>query len=128
MIGRPDLPRLRLAKTGERELRLPAGRTCADCIHTPICDGLFDTPASGRTTCGWRPYGFVDRNDCDAVLTIPGPITAAQDAAIRAAWPAPPTGPRHPSVEMLFGFACGLLSGLPVGIVGTLVFLALHRS
>ncbi len=40
------------------EMRLPEGKTCADCVHGPRCDGLFGAVRRGFTSCDFWPSRF----------------------------------------------------------------------
>lgn len=40
------------------EMRLPAGKTCADCLNGPICDGLFGAVKRGFASCDFWPSRF----------------------------------------------------------------------
>jgi hypothetical protein len=40
------------------EMRLPQGKTCADCIHGLLCDGLFGAMRRKFTSCDFWPSRF----------------------------------------------------------------------
>ena len=40
------------------EMLLPDGKTCADCRHGPICDGLFGAVRRKFTSCDFWPSRF----------------------------------------------------------------------
>lgn len=44
----------------ERDMRLPAGKTCSDCVHFRRCEGLFQCP-SNADHCDFSPSRFVSR-------------------------------------------------------------------
>ena len=41
------------------EMKLPVGKTCADCRHGPRCDSLFGARRHGFTTCDFWPSRFI---------------------------------------------------------------------
>lgn len=43
------------------EMRLPAGKTCADCHHGERCDGLFGAIRRGFTSCDFWPSKFLEK-------------------------------------------------------------------
>lgn len=43
------------------EMRLPAGKTCADCAHFPRCTWLIRCEA-GWTSCDWSPSRFIEQS------------------------------------------------------------------
>lgn len=40
------------------EMSLPQGKTCADCMHGPVCDGLFGAVKRAFTSCDFWPSRF----------------------------------------------------------------------
>ena len=42
------------------EMKLPEGKTCADCVHGAICDDLFGAVRNSFTSCDWWPRKFVE--------------------------------------------------------------------
>lgn len=44
------------------EMRLPEGKTCADCFHGPRCDGLFGALKRGFTSCDFWPRRYIDKS------------------------------------------------------------------
>lgn len=46
------------------EMRLPAGKTCADCRNGKTCDALFGAVRRGFTSCDFWPSRFRDVDGC----------------------------------------------------------------
>lgn len=42
----------------DAEMKLPKGKTCADCEHGPRCDGLFGAVRRGFTSCDFWPSRY----------------------------------------------------------------------
>lgn len=40
------------------DMKLPEGKTCADCAHAHRCEIFGFTPALTETTCSWSPSRF----------------------------------------------------------------------
>jgi len=49
------------------EMKLPPGKTCADCRNGPACDKLFGAVRRGFTSCDWWPRRY-------APLSAPGGV------------------------------------------------------
>lgn len=44
----------------DQDMKLPEGKTCADCAHYKRCEALFDCPTT-NTECDWAPSRFRQR-------------------------------------------------------------------
>jgi hypothetical protein len=44
------------------EMRLPDGKTCADCQHGPRCDALFGAVRRAFSSCDFWPSRFVSES------------------------------------------------------------------
>ena len=44
-------------------MRLPDGKTCADCIHVERCTMMFGAKPE-NTSCGFEPIRFKEKEDC----------------------------------------------------------------
>lgn len=44
----------------DAEMRLPAGKTCGDCVLYRRCKAFFGCPAT-NTSCDWHPCRFKER-------------------------------------------------------------------
>ncbi|HTK34589.1 MAG TPA: hypothetical protein VL358_04775 [Caulobacteraceae bacterium] len=42
----------------DAEMRLPPGKTCADCVHGPRCEALFAAVRRKQASCDWWPSRF----------------------------------------------------------------------
>lgn len=62
----PALPPASRSLRGEpnydAEMRLPEGKTCADCKHGPLCDGLFAAVRRAFTSCDFWPSRYIPVN------------------------------------------------------------------
>lgn len=49
-------------KCNDQCMQLPAGKTCADCIHVKRCTTIFGAKAE-NTMCGFEPVRFKERKN-----------------------------------------------------------------
>lgn len=49
-----------------REMKLPAGKTCGDCVHVARCMAFGFTKSIDRTTCDFHPNRFTEKPRAEA--------------------------------------------------------------